>query len=77
MGGNLIKLLKKHLESLEEFPESLLGQEIPKALELHRPTLKDVDQYMVRIYDIQVPIPRMTEYWKGSCRWRLRPAVSF
>jgi len=49
MGGNLIALLKRHLDSINSFPPSLLSEQLPAVLALKNPALKDVDEHMVRV----------------------------
>ncbi|KAG9084283.1 hypothetical protein FRC06_004137 [Ceratobasidium sp. 370] len=46
MGGNLLKLLSRHLKALAKLPPSPLTPHIPRALALRAPTLKEVDAHL-------------------------------
>ncbi|KAG8888574.1 hypothetical protein FRB99_004110, partial [Tulasnella sp. 403] len=71
MGGNVMKLFKTHLESILKFGPSLLSHEIPAVLALKNPTLKQVDEHMVRVAGGSCPpfpFPSADAYygWAGA-----------
>jgi predicted alpha/beta-fold hydrolase len=49
MGGNLLKLLSRHLKTLAKLPPSSLTPHIPRVLGLRNPTLKQVDAHLTII----------------------------
>ncbi|KAG9099263.1 hypothetical protein FRC07_010545 [Ceratobasidium sp. 392] len=49
MGGNLLKLLSRHLKTLAKLPPSPLTPHIPRVLALRSPTLKEVDAHLTII----------------------------
>lgn len=71
MGANLLALLKSHMPSIEKMEGSLLKGEAPKALALKNPTMREVDEHMVRVAggsSPQFPFPSADAYyaWAGS-----------
>ncbi|QRV78569.1 alpha/beta hydrolase family protein [Ceratobasidium sp. AG-Ba] len=49
MGGNLLKLLSRHLKTLAKLPPSKLTPHIPRVLALRSPTLREVDAHLTII----------------------------
>ncbi|KAG8954249.1 hypothetical protein FRC04_000472 [Tulasnella sp. 424] len=71
MGANLLALLKSHMPAIDKMENSLLKEEAPKALALKNPTMREVDEHMVRVAggsSPQFPFPSADAYyaWAGS-----------
>ncbi|KAF8754603.1 alpha/beta hydrolase fold [Rhizoctonia solani] len=69
MGGNLLKLLSRHLKTLAKLPPSRLTPHIPKAFSLRSPTLKQVDAHLTIIaggHSPPFPFPSPDEYYEWA-----------
>ncbi|CAE6422363.1 unnamed protein product [Rhizoctonia solani] len=69
MGGNLLKLLSRHLRTLAKLPPSPLTPHIPRAFSLRNPTLKQVDAHLTIIaggHSPPFPFPSPDEYYEWA-----------
>jgi predicted alpha/beta-fold hydrolase len=69
MGGNLLKLLSRHLKTLAKLPPSHLTPHISKVLGLRNPTLKQVDAHLTIIaggHSPPFPFPSPDEYYEWA-----------
>lgn len=69
MGGNLLKLLSRHLKTLATLPPSPLTPHIPRVLGLRNPTLKEVDAHLTIIaggHSPPFPFPSPDEYYEWA-----------
>ncbi|KAG9028609.1 hypothetical protein FRB95_006287 [Tulasnella sp. JGI-2019a] len=75
LGRNLTRLFKRHQAAIESFGPSLLLEKMPKAMELKKPQLKDID-HNVTIYCAGdypwTPFDSADTYYKwGGGHWKL------
>ncbi|KAH7338318.1 Alpha/Beta hydrolase protein [Rhizoctonia solani] len=69
MGGNLLKLLSRHVKTLAKLPPSPLTPHIPRAFSLKNPTLKQVDGHLTIIaggHSPPFPFPSADEYYEWA-----------
>ncbi|KAJ1305168.1 hypothetical protein OPQ81_000199 [Rhizoctonia solani] len=69
MGGNLLKLLSRHVKTLAKLPPSPLTPHIPRAFSLRNPTLKQVDAHLTIIaggHSPPFPFPSPDEYYEWA-----------
>ena len=69
MGGNLLKLLSRHLKTLAKLPPSHLTPHIPRVLALRNPTLKQVDAHLTIIaggHSPPFPFPTPDAYYEWA-----------
>lgn len=69
MGGNLIKLLSRHLKTLAKLPPSPLTPHIPRVLAMRNPTLKQVDAHLTIIaggHSPPFPFPSPDAYYEWA-----------